>query len=85
MPRGSSHPRRHGGIVGLDPCPHAFGRFHIKACLLSHQDKGLGHAKVGRVLQLALQASGGLWCQACRHLPGLRQLVDTLKKSPKCP
>jgi hypothetical protein len=85
MPRGSSHPRRHGGMVGLDPCPHAFGRFHIKACLLSHQDKGLGHAKGGRILQRSLQASSSLRRQACQHQPGLRQLVDTLEKVPKCP
>jgi hypothetical protein len=80
---GGSHRRGHRGIVGFDPCAHAFGRFHIKACLLSHQDKGLGHTSVGRLLQLALQASGGLWCQACQHLAGLRQLVDTLEKVPE--
>jgi hypothetical protein len=44
---GSSHRGSHGGIVSSDPGLHAFGRFHIKAGLLSHQDKGLGHAKVG--------------------------------------
>jgi hypothetical protein len=42
---GSSHCGSHGGIVGFDPGLHAFRRFHIKARLLSHQDKGLGHAK----------------------------------------
>jgi hypothetical protein len=41
------HRGSHSGIVGLDPGLHAFRRFHIKARLLSHQDKGLGHAKVG--------------------------------------
>ena len=60
MPRGSSHPRCHGGIVGFDPCSHAFRRFHIKARLLSHQDKGLGHAKVGRLLQFARRAACGV-------------------------
>jgi hypothetical protein len=51
MPRGSSHRRGHGGIVGLDPGLHAFRRFHIKARLLSHQDKGLGHTKISWFLQ----------------------------------
>src|SRR6266566_100365 len=48
---GSSHRRRYSGIVGFDPGPHAFWRFHIKACLLSHEHKGLGHAKVSGLLQ----------------------------------
>jgi hypothetical protein len=82
---GGSHRRSHGGIVSFDPGLHAFRRFHIKARLLSHQDKGLGPAKVGWPLQLPLQASGGLWRQVCEHLLGLRQLVDALEKVPKCP
>jgi hypothetical protein len=85
MPRGRSHRRCHSSIVSLDPGLHAFRRFHIKPCLLSHEDKGLSHAKVGWLLQLALQALGGLWCQACLHLPGLRQLVDTAREIAKMP
>ncbi len=78
MPRCSSHPRRHGGIVSFDPRPHTFRRFHIKARLLSHQDKGLGHTSVGWLLQRLLQALGGLRPQVRQQLLGLRQLVDTL-------
>src|SRR6266516_5000089 len=73
----------HSGIVGFDPGLHAFWRFHIKARLLSHQHKGLGHAKVGWLLQRSLQASGSLRRQACQHLIGLRQLVDALEKVPE--
>src|SRR6266487_298502 len=83
MLRSSSYRRRYGGIVGFDPRLHAFWRFHIKTRLHSHQDKRLGHAKVGWLLQLPLQASGGLWRQVCQHSPGLRQLVDALQKVPK--
>ncbi len=75
---GGNHRRSHSGIVGFDSGLHPFRRFHIKACLHSHQDKGLGHTKVGWLLQLPLQASGGLWRQVCEHLPGLRQLIDAL-------
>src|SRR5215472_14072234 len=82
-PRCSSQHWRHGGIVSVDPCPHAFGRFHIKACLLSHQDKGLRHPKVGGFLQLALETSRSLQCQARQHLLGLGKLVDALKKTPE--
>ena len=74
----------HGSIVGLDPGLHPFGRFHIKACLFSHQDKGLGHAKVGRLLQRSLQTSSSLRRQACQHLIGLWQLIHALEKVPKC-
>jgi hypothetical protein len=82
---GSRLYRRQRGVVGVDPCAHAFRRFHSKARLLSQQDKGLGQAKVGRLLQLALQASGGLRRQAGQHLPGLRELVHALYKVPEGP
>src|SRR5260221_14766596 len=75
---GSSQRRRPRSIVGLDPGPHALGRFHTKARLPPQQNKGFSHTKVGWLLQLALQTSGGLWRQARQHQLGLRELVGTL-------
>ena len=45
------------------------------------QDITAAHMRLGA----ELQESGAMWGQACQHLPGLRQLVDTVREIAKLP